>query len=649
MLVYFVKATYTDGIYKISDFYTGNSYKTPTDKSLDILLEASDGIVTTKPTTGILPDNTTIRDYTHMLVPSQKKIYKIIGYEYVNVSQTRMTLQEDPLLSNYKELETKNIMLSRTNDESKFIGMNDIDNISLRPDYDIRGKMHSGTGQYVLYFLDASSVNNYPEEHILISSPLWDNKVFNANIHPFDTLTNIAAIKAKYPEVVTNDPFQYDYFNKLVKLTNGSTYVAIYYDGQIKWKRNQTILFTDDSGNVIDGDGSIYIRKDHVLVYDPVNIAPDISCYVLAFPLEGNIAFDISPYVSLNYTDQIQIQTDIVLRGVKIVNELMLIKDNSSIDYNESFDTWEDSFLYQATKTIQNINNINTLSTLTKDSEDNMVLFYSGTLNKRTRIRVLQINEFNTLVNLDFPDLGSTIYDYEPFKEYEISVFGERFKVARKYLDNIKLIIAPSMSNIGFIGYYGNNRNHILFSGSFTNDVRWSTDQLDLFNQQNPTYKDQFNNKLWQKGIQSIGMGAAGGALKGGLPGAAAGAGLGIVNTAISTGFALENERLRRKGLELAPDQIFGIGSNINVVAQTIYGIQLIIKTSDFQTEMLNDYYMRGFMTSRIAKINVLPYETNPIFGSATIVAGQLLEVVKNQNATDEINRILQQGIILIP
>ena len=40
-----------------------------------------------------------------------------------------------------------------------------------------------------------------------------------------------------------------------------------------------------------------------------------------------------------------------------------------------------------------------------------------------------------------------------------------------------------------------NNDNNIIATGSFTNQLLWQSDAIDIFNQQNPTHKEQFQLK----------------------------------------------------------------------------------------------------------------------------------------------------------
>ena len=64
---------------------------------------------------------------------------------------------------------------------------------------------------------------------------------------------------------------------------------------------------------------------------------------------------------------------------------------------------------------------------------------------------------------------------------------------------------------------------------------------------------------------------------------------------------------------------------------------------------METNYSTVGYPTNIIGRIDSLAYEYNKIYTDAKIIKGTLLEVVKNQHVTDEINNKLRNGIIIIP
>jgi hypothetical protein len=187
-----------------------------------------------------------------------------------------------------------------------------------------------------------------------------------------------------------------------------------------------------------------------------------------------------------------------------------------------------------------------------------------------------------------------------------------------------------------------------LATGSFTLQAKYAVDQLDLFNQNNPTYKDQFTAGLWQRGIKSIGMGAAAGAVHGGPHGAAAGAVLGTATTAIDTAFAIHGEQLRQKGLEMMPDQLFGDAASATFLSNTRFGIYWVVKTNLAYTHMLNEYYTRGFPTNIITNIDNLSAAANSIYGTCKLLQGRMLSTLNNTYITNAVDKKLQEGVVII-
>ena len=168
MKLYFIKAEYTDGIYKLNDFFVGNEYKQDVNKMQDIDLKANDGSTTTIVNT-ILTDGTRVNDYSHIIVPDVNKIYEIDKCIYVNNQQTQIQLIEDSFIGNYQDVKDKKIRIERSNDVSLFNGIHDIEDITVRPKISTLGTSSTNTGQWLIYFLDSESVNNMDSKGIIIS------------------------------------------------------------------------------------------------------------------------------------------------------------------------------------------------------------------------------------------------------------------------------------------------------------------------------------------------------------------------------------------------------------------------------------------------------------------------------------------------
>ena len=131
MNIYYVKATYTNNVYKLSDFYTGDNYIQNAMKMQSVLFKADDG-VSSLIVKDKLPDNTDVRDYTHIMIPEIGKIYRIVACDYWNTEQYMLTLDDDPLIANYVEFKGKNIILNRSNDSTLFKGVHDVSEIIMK-------------------------------------------------------------------------------------------------------------------------------------------------------------------------------------------------------------------------------------------------------------------------------------------------------------------------------------------------------------------------------------------------------------------------------------------------------------------------------------------------------------------------------------
>lgn len=616
MLAYFTKATYTNGIYKISDFYTGNNYKLTPSRSLDILLEVSDGVVLTKPTTGILGDSTNIRDYTHMLVPSQKKIYRITKFIYVNINQTSMVLEEDPLIGHYQTLKDEDIILMRTNDSTLFRGVNDIADLTVKKTVETKViSSDSKTGKWALIFFQ---YNKDKTSYGLNFA--YDIVSLAFNVERFSTIT---ALTTAYPESLTDTPNIYNYYQKIVYVTEAGSsgrYQCVYYKnrgvGRLKW-----VLLT---ASALQTYGSIYFRLGTSVgnkLY-----ASDIKNIIIALPYEDLQDSDSDRIYSFQHFIGPVDSGDVI--DIKIVDDILL-KD-LSVTYSLTD--------RQLTKNITS-NFIRSIKTYSD----------AALTNELTDDKFLLVNDFVSEIDLNPRYFTTTPVptDAEPFKKYELNIFGKNFDIPYYLTNDIKLLIAINSGVINYTIFYNDKRN-ILASGSFTHSMRYKVDKLDDFYNQNPTYKEQFWTNQISGAIKSIGVGAIGGAVKGGPIGAAAGAAAGLANSAVSTTIASVNLHFQEKGLRLMPDQIYGDISELTLQFENIFGIYWVKKTSENADMMRIEYDLKGFPTSYIKKISDLTRSTS-IFGSSVVIYGEIKNVIKNEFTTGFINSKLKEGIILVP
>ena len=173
--IYFVKATYDDNIYKLSDFYTGTSYKQIANKSMNVDMAFNDGPTTLDTHIRILPDATDIRDHTHIIVPSKKKIYRIDSIDEPNYDAYRLYLTDDPLISNYQTFKSQNMYLTRTNEQSFYTGLNDLPSLGTVPtSSSVKNIGGEGaiSGDWLLVFvqsLDKSQQANHQKSRVTLN------------------------------------------------------------------------------------------------------------------------------------------------------------------------------------------------------------------------------------------------------------------------------------------------------------------------------------------------------------------------------------------------------------------------------------------------------------------------------------------------
>lgn len=615
MQVYFVKATYTNNVYKLSDFFLNGDYKKVATKMLDFNFIANDDQTFIKGTSKLtLPDGTSVREYTHIIVPDYDKIYRITDIVYLNVSQVNINLTEDPTIGNYLELETKDVFLQRTNDVSLFRGQNDISDLTLKESVQTKViESNWKTGKWALLFFQYTDDTDY------LGLVMEGSQVFEEH-------TNLTAILAAYPEVATEEPSKYEYFQKIVlNLDDGFAYQCVYDNstgsGRLYWVAYGALSITYDK---------VFIKKAGVgAKISPTKINPvEVKSIIVALPIESDLFIGTDRL--LEYNNFVGPEDSALLMDIKIV-ESLLIK-NSTLTYNL---TGADNRTMK--KAIAFANNTAEGKTVYSDNV--------GTVIADLNILVMYDFESDIDISANFDVTTLDPKKAEPFYKYELYIYGNRFSIPYYLSNDIHMLISVVSGVINFTVYYNDKRN-ILGSGSFTHTIKYQVDQLDAFYSQNPTYKDQFYLKLGGNAFKTV----AGGALAGGAgAGVGVGATTGLLTAALDAGLALANYQYMEKGLTLKPDQIYGEISEVSLQLENIFGVYWVKRTPENQDLMLQEYNLRGFPTSYAESIENLDYAANTLFGSAKIIFGEIKSVVKNEYATKAINEKLKQGIIFVP
>jgi len=608
MQIYFVKATYTNNVYKIADFFLDGAYKLVLGKMLDINFKADDGLTSfiTKKIT--LPDNTSIRDHTHVIVPDYTKIYRIASIDYLNVNQYMIMLDEDPLIGNYQTLLSTYLILQRSNDPTLWRGVNDIADMTIKETTATQVITSSyKTGKWALLFFQYN-----PDADIV-------GLKFKKTVFDFERFASVAALVVKYPEVNTNQPELYDYFQKTAYATTENKYYQCVYDGSGTNSRLRWVEYVD-----------ITYETYYVKTYGSKINEGEVMTSVLALPFETDL-ITTSPTVDqiLSY-DRFIGPTTTNLIDIKIINDLMF--EFSSISYSLTNRVM--------VKTITLKEGSNWWEYARQDAA------YTTVADKV----VISMTQFVFDINVT-PNYSSTPTDEpkngEPFYKYDLYVYGKKFTIPYFLVDNIRLIISINSGVINFLVYNAEKRN-ILASGSFTHSIKYAIDQLDAFYSQNPTYKDQFFTQMGTNAIKNVVGGAVAGSVIPGV-GTAVGALAGVLSAGVDAGLSFMNFKFQEKALRLKPDQVFGETSEVSLQIINIFGIYWVKRTSTNIDMMLTEYELRGFPTSVIKRISDLQYQTGTLFALSKIVYGEMKNVVKNEYTTQFINQKLKEGVVLIP
>ena len=609
MQLYFLKATYTNNVYKLSDFFIGSNYKLTANKMLDINFRPDDGITDFITKHVLLPDESKIWEHTHVIIPEYEKIYRIASVDYLNEGQYRVILDEDPLIANYQSLKEEDIILMRSNDSTLFRGVNDINDMTVKQTVETKIiNSNSRTGKWALIFFQ----NNIDKERYGLKMG-YD---FIAKLLNLETFATISAMTTKYPEVTTEDPNLYTYFQKVVFVTAElKAYQCVFNDSianGLVWVEdtttfvNKTIYFDRSSA------GSTKLNDS------------DVANIIVALPFEtvkDSANNDI--YTMKNFIGPID-SGDVI--DIKIVDDILLSPITVSYSLTGRAMT--------KTVTISRGRSVSVYSSAEAETA------ISGA-------KLFILNDFSDDIDLDPNYITTTPIstDAEPFKNYELYVFGKRFAIPYYLTDDIKMMIAVNSGVINYAIYYHNKRN-ILASGSFTHSMRYQVDKLDEFYNQNPTYKEQFFTKMAIDSMKTIAGGAIGGSVVPAL-GTIGGLGVGLASAGIDAGISMINFGFMEKSLKLMPDQIFGDMSEISLQLINIFGIYWVKKTAENIDFMKTEYDLKGFPLTKVLKISDLTPATS-MFGSSIIVYAELKKIIKNNFVTGFINQKLKEGIVII-
>lgn len=638
MQLYFIQATYNGNMYKLSDFFTGEEYKLNPSKMLDINFVPDDGITsfTTKHIT--LPDSTSIREYTHIIIPQFNKIYRITSIDYLNINQYNVILDEDPFIANYQELNDRHIQLAQTNDPSKFLGYNSVQDLAVKTESSIVAMSDdvNATGVWVLFTFQ-SDVTNLEFEIGEIS-----------NYPSVGTFDSYASLIAAFPDVGTSVPSQVPYFLKFANVTStNELYQAVYSDegGEgVSW----VSVMKSPVLNVSTG-----IPKETTRYTNGVKIANlgDINTVQVAFPVDATLiqqktitrsSASTTEYFTVPAFNSIKSWTNSdKLISIKLIpQELLGIETIERNDMKRIVTIVSDGFTFSTTKTVETY--------ISKVIEDGYLLDNGLTDLNDMNLPMYTVRQFKDIFTFDnWKYLIDGPETYEPFKKYYLYFFGEMISIPARYVGNgfkVRLVVTST----GVLYEVYSDHMNIIGSGRLPWDTTYAVDQLELFYASNPTYKDQFNINMFSNLFKSAAGGVIAGAVAG-PAGMAAGAAGGVIGGVVDFGLGQWSESLRQKGLRDKADQIFGQ----NEVALTnIKGFDAYLVIIEPETvakeQMLNELYMTGWSCSSFVKIDSLPFRSNPVYLQGKLITGRLLSLLRNNYITRYINATLAEGVIIL-
>ena len=612
MQLYFLKATYTNNVYKVSDFFSLGSPILNIDKMLDINFKPDDGLTSFITSKITLPDETSLRDHTHFIVSEYEKIYRIVSINYVNKEQWRVVCEEDPFIESYNSLQAEDLLITRTNDPDYFRGVHDINDLTLKETVETKAiSSFSRTGKWALIFFQYN-----PDK---TRYGLRFKNDLPARFRTVERFASLTDLTNQYPEVTTTTPQIYDYFQMIVFVVATAKFYQCVYDGSSTNTRLRWIEYI-----AIGSSGSVYFDLGES-VQTKINQS-DIKNIVIALPFETCLE-DGSGNRLYAYPDFLgPIDSGDVI-DIKIVDDLLF-------DIDTVFYTLTDRVM---TKDID-IPRGGFIDTYATETGVTPIADY----------KLTTLFAFEKVIDLN-PGYFSTtpsITDTEPFKKYDLYVFGKRFMIPYYLTPGIKMLIAMNSGVVNYLIYYTDKRN-VIASGSFTHSARYKVDQLDAFYNQNPTYKEQFFTKMALDSMKTVAGGAIAGSVIPGL-GNLGGLASGIAAAGVDAGISMINLGFMEKSLKLKPDQVFGENSEMTLQMINIFGIYWVKRTSENADLMKREYDLKGFPTLIYQSISDMSYEVS-LFGTSKVIYGELKTIIKNNYVTDFINQKLKEGVVLIP
>ena len=552
--------------------------------------------------------------------------YSVDSVEYMGFSQVKFLLVEDPVISHMEQLVDSNMLITRTNDYSKFMSHDISDLAYTRERTTVDFGVSDYTGKWVVYTL-ALNADDYSNFYVVFRDLVPDN---------YEQFSTLPGVLVKYPEVVTTAPTAIDYFGKIVATGGSSLYQA-----QYNYSLNKIVWTSIPLSKTDYTDGTVFdFQKNNIRsgwIGPSVKlITGDMLTVNIAFPVADNImSYAVSNYVSgVPQYANISIPSIDRIASMKVGTssiETFIISKRivTGLAFNEQGKYRptgaSSSLLYTNNANIEVIGN------------------WLG-VDGYVSVHVPLLKNISSINKLIFT--LSSVLEQSPFRNYYLSVFGQNIPIKTK-LSGKNIIIKSSVSSTDWnVVIYADNPNNIIWSGRISASMPYALDKYQDFLAQNSTYTASKWVNTMLGGGSRIGKSAIT-ALLSGNPGVGA---LSVGTGIASLGQDVTNMILQEKSMKDAPDTIKGDSNDFGSIEINPYGIYFyyMAPTTDALNIMKTELYANGFPTSYVGKIKDLAWSTNDIYGQCKLVKGRLVGMMHNYHITNLLNNRLNQGIVIL-
>lgn len=553
--------------------------------------------------------------------------YSVDSVEFMGFSQVKFLLVEDPVISHMTQLFDSNMLITRTNDYSKFLSHDISDLAYTRERTTVDFGVNDYTGKWVVYTL-ALNIDDYEIVYIKFRDLDPDN------YEKFSTLNDVMV---KYPEVVTKSPTAIDYFGKIVSVVGSLLYQAQYnYPlNKILWAAIPTSIPASSINQ------RLFMRKDVTENFGWVGpsvklITGDMLTLNLAFPVADNISSygviggtEISPtygYKNIPCADRLEY---FKIGDVDMSSYIISKRIVTGIAFNEQ-GKYRPSGAVGSTLYVNN---------------NNLVMSHRWEYGSTPlNVFVPIIKNISSINKLYFT--LSSVLEQNPFRNYYLNVFGQNIPIKTK-LSGKNIIIKSSVSSTDWnVVIYADNPNNIIWSGRISASMPYSLDKFQDFLSQNSTYTASKWVNTMLGGGSRVGKSFITGLLSGNVGAGALSVGTGIA----SLGQDITNIFLQEKAMKDAPDVIKGDSNDFGAIEISPYGIYFyyMAPTNDALNIMKTELYANGFPTSYVGKIDSMSWSANDIYGQCKLVKGRLVGMMHNYHITSLLNDRLNKGIVVL-